>query len=335
MAAVTAKSRTRCSPELSRGRFRTLFFGVLFVAAALLGDAGAALAAAAGVALAVYSVSIARGRGHMLAYTFVTCDWLLFGLALALSGGTHSWLLLAAPLLVLAELLPAERRDWPYLMGPALLCAIVLAIADPTLGGSRALGLGRLALAVAVGFAASVKIKSKPVRKGAVATIDRTTGFYSRARLRSMVDGALAEAAGGHEPLAVACVRLDHFGDTRDFLGEDEAEALVGTVARRLKRQCADDDVGFRLGRDTLLVALPGRDLREARAWAADAAHAIGQQLIDRHRQTVSVGVAAFPPLRSTEELVGEAFEALERSHAPAAETRIVAPVELALAASS
>ena len=91
------------------------------------------------------------------------------------------------PLLVVAQLLPSEKAEWPYLVGPSLLLPIVLAIADPTLGGHRIFALGALAGLVLAGFALAVRLRRVPRRSrtASAPAVDATTGYYGRPRLRS------------------------------------------------------------------------------------------------------------------------------------------------------
>ena len=306
---MSAAPRRRPSPELSRGRFRTLFFALLLLSAVALRSAPAALSAAAALGVGVWSISVARGRGRSLSHTFVVCDWLLVGLTLALSGGMGSPLLVAVPLLVIVQLLPSDKAEWPYLVGPSLLVPIVLAIADPSLGGHKVFALGALAGLVLAGFAA----------------VDPTTGFYSRSRLRLLLPAELAAAAAAHQPLTLVCVRLDHFRDLHDFSGEQGSEAVVQTVARRLKRTLGPDDLAFRLSPDTLAFTLRERDARTARAWTQEAGHEVAGRLIDRRRQTLSFGCASFPPLRDPRGLLDEALAALSGAAAGPAEL-VIAP---------
>jgi diguanylate cyclase (GGDEF)-like protein len=293
---VRSAPRRRPSAELSRGRFRTLFFALLLLSCAALRIAPAAIVAGAGAGLGVWSVAVARGRGRSLSHTFVVCDWLLLGLTLALSGGVRSPLLVAVPLLVIAQLLPSERAEWPYLVGPSLLVPIVLAIADPALGGHKIIALGAFAGLVVAGVATAV---------------DPTTGFYTRSRLSPLVPAEVAAAAAEHQPLALVCVRLDHFRDLHDFRGEQGSEAVVQTVARRLKRTLGPDDLAFRLSPDTLAFTLRGRDARAARTWAQEAGHEVAGRLIDRHRQTLTFGLASYPPLHDPRGLLDEALASL------------------------
>ncbi len=294
---------------------------------AALRSAPAALVASAGIGLGVWSVAVARGRGRSLSHTFVVCDWLLLGLTLALSDGVRSPLLVAVPLLVIAQLLPSERAEWPYLVGPSLLVPIVLAIADPELGGHKVLALGAFAGLVLAGVATAGRLRRGPRRsRPAVApAVDPTTGFYTRSRLSPLVPAELAAAAADHQPLALVCVRLDHFRDLHDFSGEQGSEAVVQTVARRLKRTLGPDDLAFRLTPDTLAFTLRGHDARAARTWAQEAGHEVAGRLIDRHRQTLSFGLASYPPLHDPRGLLDEALASLA---APA-----TGPAELVIAA--
>ena len=293
---MSAAPRRRPSAELSRGRFRTLFFALLLLSAVALRSAPAALSAAAALGLGVWSISVARSRGRSLSHTFVVCDWLLLGLTLALSGGMGSPLLAAVPLLVIVQLLPSDKAEWPYLVGPSLLVAIVLAIADPSLGGHKVFALGALAGLVLAGW-----------------------------------------AAAAHQPLTLVCVRLDHFRDLHDFSGEQGSEAVVQTVARRLKRTLGPDDLAFRLSPDTLAFTLRERDARTTRAWTQEAGHEVAGRLIDRRRQTLSFGCASYPPLRDPRGLLDEALASLSGAAAGPAElviapTAVGAPADLPVA---
>jgi diguanylate cyclase (GGDEF)-like protein len=312
---VTTTRRRRRRPELARARSRTLFFAVLTLAALASGDKGGAAVAALGLLTGVYSVSVARRRGGTLAHTFVVTDWLLLGLCLAPGGGVESWLMLALPLLVLTELLPSERAEWPFLVVPSLLLAIVLAIVDPTLGGDRPAGLVKVAALVTLGVFAAAALR-RGRRREPVVTVDPATGFYTRRRLHELLDQRMEEALALHEPLGVVCLRLDHFADTADFYGRAGAEAIARAVARRVGRTLGPDDLGFRPAPDTFLLAFPGRSAAETRELAAAASHEAGARLIGQHRQTLSAGSASFPTTRSLEALLAEAFTAAARGAA-------------------
>ena len=137
----------------------------------------------------------------------------------------------------------------------------------------------------------------------------------------------LVAAEASHEPLTLVCVRLDHFRDLRDFRGQEGSEAVVRIVARRLKRVLGPDDLAFRLSPDLFAFTLRGHDARAARDWAREAGHEVTGRLIDRHRQTLSFGCAAYPPVHDPRELLDDALAALDR---PAAPELVVAPAATA-----
>ena len=307
----------RCPAEISRGRLRVPFFLLVALFALLGGHAVATVVAVIGAVAGLWSVALARRHGCRLAHTVATADWLLLGVCLATSGGMRGWLVLTIPLLVLVHLTPSERDAWPYLLGPSLVAAIVVAIGDPTLGGNRALGLLVFALLTGAGVLLAARLGRAAPRPAPAVSVDRTTGLYARSRLSPLLGELLADAAADHAPMSVACVRLDHFADARAFYGAEGSETIVAGVARRLKAHMGPDDVAFRARRDTLVVALRGRGLRDARGWADEFRSETGAHLTAHHRQTVSIGVASYPPLRTPDDLVGEAFEALRTPEQP------------------
>jgi diguanylate cyclase (GGDEF)-like protein len=314
---VTAGRRRR-RPELSRARSRTLFFLVLVVACLAMGNKGGGAVATLGLLAGAYSVSIARRRGATLAHTFVVTDWLLLGLCLAPGGGVDGWLMLAIPLLVLVELLPSDHSEWPFLVVPTLLTAIVLAIDDPSLGGDRAGGLVSLGALVTVGiFAAALLRRGSRRRPRTIPNVDPATGFYSRRRLHELLALRMDEALAEHEPLGVVCLRLDHFRDSTDFYGRAPAEAIAGAVAHRVARLLAPDDLAFRPAPDVFVLALPGRSASQTSDFAARAGHEVAAGLIGHHRQTLSVGSASFPATRSLQDLLAQAFTQAAQREAP------------------
>jgi diguanylate cyclase (GGDEF)-like protein len=327
---VSRPPRRRRSPALLRGRFRTLVFGVVCAVALALGHRSAAGVALAGALVGLYSVRTAVVRGDDLSHTFAVVDWLVLGCTLALSGGADSWLLGAIPILALGQLAGTPRREWPYLLAPSLLLLLVLAIADPSLGGSRIGGVAKVLVLVAGGWVAATKLKQAPPRLRRPASVDDTTGFYTAARLESWLDAGTQTALDEHRPLSVVFLRLQHFEDCRNFLGPDGTEQLVKGVARRIERRLTSDDRAFRVRADSFVLALPGRTLAESRELADSIAHDVSASLIGGRRQTLAAGASSFPTVRRIADLLEAArAETLppEAGSAPAA-----APLPLAAA---
>jgi diguanylate cyclase (GGDEF)-like protein len=260
--------------------------------------------AVVGVLVGAWSIQIARSRGNELAHTFVVMDWLLLGCTLVFSGGAESWLLAAIPLLALGQLAGAPRREWPYLLAPTLLLLIVLAIADPSLGGSRSGGVAKVLVLAAGGWIAATRLRRAPEQPRRAARVDASTGLYTCERLDDVLNARMSEALEAHRPLSVVMLRMDHFQDCRDFLGPARSEELVRGVARRIQRRLGTDDTAFRVREDAFVLALPGRSLAEARRLAAEIGHDVSSSLIGGRRQTLSAGAASFPTIRRLPDLL-------------------------------
>jgi diguanylate cyclase (GGDEF)-like protein len=309
----------RPSSELLRARYRVLFFAGFSLSCFASGGRASLAVAAAALVLAVLSWRVALAQGSSLAVTFVTLDWLALGLALGLGNGTRSWLMVSIPLLVITELLPCRRQDRLALLAPAATTLAVLLIVDPTLGGSRFVGLLEVAGLVAAG-ALPVMLLGRPRsgrngRKRAPA-VDPTTGFSTLSRVADLLGNMLREAADEHAPLSVICVRLHGFGQTTEFLGHARAEQVVGAVARKLRHRLRPGDLAFRVSADTFLFALRERLPGEARSEAAGMRHDVASGLVEHQRQTISTGVASYPAARGLESLLREAQRDLLESDA-------------------
>jgi len=326
---VSRPPRRRRSPALLRGRFRILFFALLAGAALALGHWDAAVPALVGVALGAYSVQVARTRREDMAHTFVVLDWLLLGCALAFSGGAESWLLAAVPVLAMGQLAGAPRREWPYLLAPSLLLLIVLAIADPSLGGSRAGGVAKVAVLALGGWVAATRLNRAPARLRRPARVDDTSGFSTGERLEELLGAGMEAALAEHKPLSVVCLRLEHFQDCRDFLGPERSEQLVGSVARRIERRLAADDRAFRVRADSFVLVLAGRTLAEARGLADEVARDVSSNLIGGRRQTLAAGASSFPTIRRLPDLLAAARDEASSPD----QGREAAPATVALAA--
>jgi diguanylate cyclase (GGDEF)-like protein len=301
---VSRPSRKRRHPALLRGRFRTLFFALVALAALALGHGYATLPALVGVLVGLWSIQVARSHDDHLSFTFVVADWLLLGCVLVFAGGAESWLLASIPILALGQLASSPRREWPYLLAPTLLLLVVLAIADPSLGGSRAGGVAKIAVLAAGGWIAATRLRRAPDAPRRAARVDAATGLYTSERLNDVLTARMDEALAAHEPLSVVMLRMDHFRDCRDFLGPERTEELVRGVARRIQRKLGTDDTAFRVRADAFVLSLPGRTLSEARELAGEIAHDVSSNLIGGRRQTLSAGASSFPTVRGLHDLL-------------------------------
>ena len=330
---MSRPSRSRRDPALLRARYRTLFFLLLTALALALGYRAAAAPALAGALIGACSARTARTRPAELAHTFVVLDWALLGIALALSGGAESWLLVTVPFLAMGQLAGAPRDEWLFLVGPSLLLVVVLAIADPTLAGSRFLSVAKVAILVAGGCVAATRLRRRPAaargQRAHAPKVDVSTGLSTLVCLPEFLDAGAAVALDEHRPLSVVYVRLEHYEDSRNFLGADGCEEIVRGVARRAERRVGADGRAFRVRPDSLVMVMPGLSLAEAREAAAQFAHEVSGSLIAGRRQTLATGASSFPTVRRIEDLLAAARdEAL-----PAAATVEVAGTVIPLAA--
>jgi GGDEF domain-containing protein len=305
---------------------------VLAVVSLALGYPAAAAPAIAGALLGVWSVHVARLRPDELAHTFVVLDWLLLGLTLALSGGAQSWLLGAVPLLAVGELAGAPRAQWVYLVGPALLLIVVPAIADPSLGGSRTGAVAKVAVLVGGGCVAATRLHRRPAgrRQPHAPKVDVSTGLSTAACLPAFLESRAAAALEEHRPLSVVFVRLEHFEDSRNFLGAEGGEELVRGVARRAERRLSADGRAFRVRPDSLVLVLPGLSLGEARQTAADLGHEVSASLIAGRRQTLATGASSFPTVRDFGDLLAAARDEAQPTVPPAEVAGTVVPLAAA-----
>ena len=215
---------------------RLLFFLLVAAVALVGGNAVALVIAALGVCLGALSISLARRHGCRLAHTVATADWLLLGVCLAATGGVRSWMVVIIPLLVLAHLMPSQRSAWPYLLAPVLLTAIVVAIADPTLGGNRAFGLLELAALAACGVGLAARLAPGAPRRALVASIDPTTGLYTRTRLATLIGESLEDAAADHAPMSIGSVSGSTTSRTRATSTDVRAVRPLSPASRGASR---------------------------------------------------------------------------------------------------
>ena len=208
----------------------------------------------------------------------------------------------------MGQLSAAPRGDWPYLIAPSLLLLIVLAIADPSLGGNRFAGLLELAVLVAGGVVAAGRLHRVPARRRPVAAkVDVVTGLYTTSRLEEILAAQMALALQEHEPLGVIYARLEHFEDARNFMGREGSDELVRGVARRLQRHLGKDGVAFRVHPDAFVAVLPGASLKEAHEIAAAVSRDVSAGLIGGRRQTLATGASSFPTVRDLPALLAAA----------------------------
>jgi diguanylate cyclase (GGDEF)-like protein len=128
---------------------------------------------------------------------------------------------------------------------------------------------------------------------------DGLTGLPNRSLFSKTLGQCIEEARRNDRHLAVAFLDLDRFKLINDSLGHEAGDALLKTVADRLRGSVREGDLVARLGGDEFVVLLP--DLSEER-YAAIVAEKIlmlvaqpfmliGQEF----RVTASIGISTYP----------------------------------------
>ncbi|WP_207459720.1 EAL domain-containing protein [Azospirillum sp. SYSU D00513] len=131
---------------------------------------------------------------------------------------------------------------------------------------------------------------------------DALTGLANRTLFREELDRALLRVRRG-EGLALLCLDLDHFKNVNDTLGHPVGDALLRTVAQRLRGCTRETDTIARLGGDEFSILQVGPDQTgqqrdRAVALAARVIDALSAPYdIDGHQLVVgaSVGIALAP----------------------------------------
>ena len=209
---------------------------------------------------------------------------------------------LAVPLLVVVQLLPSDKAEWPYLVGPEPARAHRPGHRRPARSaGTGSSSSGRLRRARAGGLAAAARLRRGPRRSRAAAApaVDPTHRLLHAAR----AGGAPARRARrrrGRPRAAGARLRAP-----RPLPRPARLPRAAGQRGRRADRRAAPQaharaptiwPSGW--GPTRWPSRCAGTTRRGARAGRRRPVTRSRGRLIDRHRQTLSFGCASYPPLR-------------------------------------
>ena len=113
---------------------------------------------------------------------------------------------------------------------------------------------------------------------------------------------------------------IDHFKKVNDRFGHLAGDEVLRQVARLLAECCRDSDLPARFGGEEFVVVAPEINAQAAKDFAERLRTGICARPLDVHGKavgvTVSLGVADNEGLRSPQELVQAADEALYRAKA-------------------
>lgn len=128
---------------------------------------------------------------------------------------------------------------------------------------------------------------------------DPLTGLGNRKAFAEQLQRSMDNMQRKQQSLALLYIDLDHFKEVNDQFGHDAGDALLITIAERLRNTLRQPDLVYRLGGDEFTLLLIEAD--------ADSAVALAERLVNRLSQpfrqgdlqvdfvTPSIGIALFP----------------------------------------
>lgn len=263
--------------------------------------AGLLLVLLGGVAGAAFTGLLAAGRiasmhrrGDLLLFAAVTTEAAV-GACAHLDGGLQSPLLLFVLLPVLYATLLLGPLAVAVVGAAAGLVIVLIAAADtgvewlqPNLSIFVALVAGAVVLAVASAWsrcrrdAERAKLEERLLEQ---ARLDPLTQCLNAGEFHRRMKSEVARAEERGQPLTLMVCDVDLFKSFNDTYGHELGDAVLVTVADRLRALLRSEDVLGRIGGDEFALVLPGRRVDEVSRAAADL--------------TVSVGDTATPPTLS------------------------------------
>jgi diguanylate cyclase (GGDEF)-like protein/PAS domain S-box-containing protein len=128
---------------------------------------------------------------------------------------------------------------------------------------------------------------------------DRLTGLPNRSLLYERLTAALAGAREHGRKVAVLFIDVDGFKNVNDTMGHAAGDALLKTLANRLRSHTRQADCVARMGGDEFIAVLDDIEgLRRVEEIARDLLHLTAQPISrgnDEFAVTCSIGIAMFP----------------------------------------
>jgi len=148
-----------------------------------------------------------------------------------------------------------------------------------------------------------------------LARFDTLTGLANRAEAISRLESALAQPPAGGTHLGILFCDIDHFKAINDTWGHGIGDAVLTTVATRIRESVRHGDTVGRTGGDEILVVLPGvhsldevaRIGEQIRCRAAEPIHESGTTI----HATLSIGATIADPGESVSSITARADAAM------------------------
>lgn len=130
--------------------------------------------------------------------------------------------------------------------------------------------------------------------------VDPLTGLFNRRYMDETLGRELSRAARKSMPLSCVMLDVDHFKTINDTYGHEAGDAVLHSIAQRLKANVREGDLVCRFGGEELVLIMPECDKQDALDRAEKIRVALNSFDVvhgDKHvgRISASFGVASFP----------------------------------------
>lgn len=199
---------------------------------------------------------------------------------------------------------------------------VVLQRSGPNPGGILTILINNLLIALLITLVvlwlANLTIGDYQRRLAQLATTDQLTGQLNRTAFDPLFDSLTRSAVRRGEPLSVLLVDIDHFKAINDTQGHPVGDRAIQLVSERMAARLRSADRLFRWGGEEFLVLLPACDGAEAERLSWELCHGRRSQPLPVGALcipiTVSIGVAAWEPGESQQEVLARTDAALYRA---------------------
>ena len=140
--------------------------------------------------------------------------------------------------------------------------------------------------------------RQEQARLSYLANFDVLTGLPNRIMLDEHLKFALSLAKRSNGHFAVMFDDIDHFKNINDALGHSCGDALLVTIAQRIRTVLREEDMVARMGGDEFILILPDCDAQGAALVAQKLLQIVSEPYrIDQYdlNVTASIGIALYP----------------------------------------
>ena len=222
---------------------------------------------------------------------------------------------------------PTRRYAGPVPVTDSVLSQVQAALSDPNNAGAPLTVpladlavryeklLRRLNKLVLISDRFQDQLQTSNLHLEHLASTDTLTGLTSRQAMTTWLEAAVRRARVEHRPLALLSLDIDHFKDVNDTYGHEAGDAVLVTVATVLQRDRRHGDQAGRWGGEEFVVLLPDCARTDALPLAELLREAIAEQWVIVGGRpiavTASIGVAAFTPDDTVDDLLRRADQAM------------------------